>query len=89
MNHIIKQETSKISQYFGSLSPHITIPTKKTPHSRTLIGDVFTNTVDEPSINDNSVCSISAHVAQLFIYLKYNPNTQKNKKQDIKETIKE
>ena len=34
--------------YFGSLTLHITIPTKITPHSGTLIDNIFMKTVDEP-----------------------------------------
>ena len=44
---------------FGSLSPHITIPTRITPCSRTLIDNIFTNTVDEPSISGNLMCTVS------------------------------
>ena len=33
--------------YFGSSTPHITIPTRITPCSRTLIDNIFMNTVDE------------------------------------------
>ena len=32
--------------YFGLLTPHITIPTRITPQSRTLIDNIFTNTVE-------------------------------------------
>ena len=54
--------------YFGLLSPHITIPTRITPRSRTLIDNIFTNTVDEPSISGNLMCSISDHLARFLIY---------------------
>ena len=33
--------------YFGLSTPHITIPTRITPRSRTLIDNIFMNTVDE------------------------------------------
>ena len=56
--------------YFGSLTLHITIPTKITPHSRTLIDNIFMNTVDEPSISGNLMCYISDHQAQFLIYPK-------------------
>ena len=58
--------------YFGSLTPRITIPTRIAPHSRTLTDNVFTNTMDEPSINGNLMCSISDHLAQFLIYPKQN-----------------
>ena len=52
--------------YFGSLTPHITIPTRITPRSRTLIDNIFMNTVDEPSISSNLMCSISDHLAHFL-----------------------
>ena len=61
-SHIQARESlNKI--YFGSLTPHITIPTRITPRSRTLIHNTFANTVDEPSISGNLMCSISDHLA--------------------------
>ena len=53
--------------YFGLLSPHITLPTRITPCSRTLIDNIFTNTVDEPSISGNLMCSISDHLAVSYL----------------------
>ena len=44
------------------------MPTRITPHSRTLIDNIFTKTADEPSISDNMLCSISDHLAQFLIY---------------------
>ena len=58
--------------YFGSLTPHITIPTRITSRSRTLIDNIFTNTVDELSISSNLMCPLSDHLAQFLIYLKQN-----------------
>ena len=80
-SHIQTKEFSdKI--YFGSLTPHITIPTRVTPHSRTLIDNIFTNTVDEPSISGNLMYSISDHLAQFLIY------PQQNAKKCLKEKNK-
>ena len=65
-SHIqIREFLDKI--YFGSLTPHITIPTRITPRSRTLINNIFTNTVDEPSISGNLMCLISHHLGQFLI----------------------
>ena len=55
-------------RYFGSLTPHITIPTKITPRFRTLIDKIFTNNVDKPSISGNLMCSFFDHLAQFLIY---------------------
>ena len=49
--------------YFGPLTPRITIATRIAPHSRSLTDNIFTNTVNEPSINGNLTCSISDHLA--------------------------
>ena len=61
MNH------GKQKIYFGSLSPHITIPTIITPRPRTLIENIFMNTVNKPSISGNLMCSISDHLAVSYL----------------------
>ena len=66
--------------YFGLLTPHITIPTRITPRSRTLINNIFTNTVDEPSVSGNLMCSISDHLGQFLIYPKQNAKKCLNEK---------
>ena len=66
--------------YFGLLTPHITIPTRITPRSRTLINNIFTSTVDEPSVSGNLMCSISDHLGQLLIYPKQNAKKCLNEK---------
>ena len=53
--------------YSGLLSPQITISTRITPCSRTLIDYIFTNTVDDPLISSNLMCSISDHLAEFLI----------------------
>ena len=57
--------------YFGLLT-RITIPTRIIPRSRKLIDNIFTNTVDQPGISGNLMCSISDHLAQFLIYPKQN-----------------
>ena len=66
--------------YFGSLAPHITIPTRITLGSITMIDNIFTNTVDEPSISGNLLCSTSDHPAQFLIYPKQNAKKYLNEK---------
>ena len=60
-----------------TLQPHITILTRITPRSRTLIDNIFTNTVDETSISGNLMCSISDHLAQFIIYPEQNAKKPK------------
>ena len=74
--------------YFGSLSPHITIPTRITPRSRTLIDNIFTNTMDEPSISGNLMCSISDHLAQFLIHPEQNAKKCLNEKTKYKRNYK-
>ena len=73
--------------YFGSITPHITIPTKTNQHFRKLTDKIFADTADQRSINSNLICSISYRLAQFLIFSEHNSNNCKNKKQNIKETI--
>ena len=66
--------------YFGSLTPHITTPTRINARSRALIDNIFTNTVDKPSISGNLMCSISDYLGQFLIYLKQNAKKCLNEK---------
>ena len=82
-----------------TLQPHITILTRITPRSRTLIDNIFTNTVDETSISGNLMCSISDHLAQFIIYpeqnakkclnekTKYNRNYKKINKEKFEQVL--
>ena len=54
--------------YSSSLFPHITIQTRITPSSKTLIDKTFTNSTEESSIGGNLSYSISDHLAQSLIY---------------------
>ena len=54
--------------YSSPLSPQITIPTRITPHSKTLIDNIFTNSADSSSISSNLSFSISDHLAQFLIH---------------------
>ena len=58
--------------YSRLLSQQITISTRITPCFRTLIDYIFTNTVDDPSICSNLMCSISDHLAEFLIYPEQN-----------------
>lgn len=65
--------------YSGSLSQQITIPTRITPHSGTLIDNIFTNNFNESLVSGNLTFSISDHLIQFFIC----PEQQKKDKTTI------
>ena len=54
--------------FSASLTPQITIPTRLTVRSRTLIDNIFTNSVEENSTSGNLECCISDHLAQFLIF---------------------
>ena len=62
----------------ASLAPKITIPTRITTRSRTLIDNIFTNSVDESSITGNLECCISDHLAQFLIFPSHKPAPNEN-----------
>ena len=70
---------TKVSEYFNLLSshnllPYVTLPTRITGHSRTLIDNIFSNFTDPQIISGNLTSTISDHLPQFFIY----PNMNKN-----------
>ena len=54
--------------FSASLTPQTTTPTCLTVHSKTLIDNIFTNSVEENSVSDNLECCISDHLAQFLIF---------------------
>ena len=69
----------------------MTIPTRITPPSSTLIDNIFKNTVNESLVSGNLTFSISDHLAQFLIYRELTINNNKNKKRknhNIKRTTK-
>ena len=54
--------------FSASLTLQITIPTRSTVRSRTLIDNIFTNSVEENSTSGNLECCISDHLAQFLIF---------------------
>ena len=54
--------------FSASLTPQITIPTRLTVRSRTLIDNIFTNSFEENSTSGNLECCISDHLAQFLIF---------------------
>ena len=49
--------------FSASLTPQITVPTRLTVRSKTLIDNIFTNPVEESTISRNLECCISDHLA--------------------------
>ena len=54
--------------FSASLTPQITIPTRLTVRSRTLIDNIFTNSIEENSTSGNLECCISDHLTQFLIF---------------------
>ena len=71
---LLHYETNKPTREFvdlmfsASLTPQITIPTRLTVRSKTLIDNIFTNSDEENSISGNLECCISDHLAQFLIF---------------------
>ena len=66
------------------MSPQIIRATRITPRSRKIIDNIFTNTLDEPSISGNMMHAISDHLAQFLIYLEQNAKKCLNEKTKYK-----
>ena len=64
--------------FFASLTPQITIPTRLAVRSRTLIDNIFSNSVEENSTSSNLECCISDHLAQFLIFPNQRFLQQKN-----------
>ena len=74
--------------YSRSLSLQITIPTRITPSSSTLINNIFINTVSESLVSGNQIFSISDHLVQFLFYHKLTINNRKKKNCSIKKATK-
>ena len=67
--------------YSNSLAPKITIPTRLTTHSKTLIDNIFDTNIDENSIAGNLTSPISDRLAQFLIYTNRSHRTTTISKQ--------
>ena len=47
--------------------PYISAPSRVTPHSKTLIDNIFSNTIEDGSISGNLVTEISGHYGQFLL----------------------
>ena len=50
------------------LPPYITLPTRATPRSQTLIDNIFSNIIEEDIISDNITTTISDHYIQFVLF---------------------
>ena len=66
----------KYAMYASFLLPYISAPLRVTPHSKTLIDNIFSNTIEDGSVSGNLVSGISDHYG-LFLFMK-NLNNKKN-----------
>ena len=53
--------------YSNSFKPYITLPTRITPRSKTLIDNIFYNNFDESIISGNFITDVLDHLAQYII----------------------
>ena len=67
--------------YSNSLAPKITIPTRLTTHSKTLIDNLLDTNTDENSIAGNLTIPISDHLPQFLIYTNRSHKTTTISKQ--------
>ena len=64
------------AMYASFLLPYINTPSRLTPHSKTVIDNIFSNTIEDSSISGNLVTTISNHYGQ-FLLMK-NLNNKNN-----------
>ena len=55
------------SLYTNFLLPYISTPSQVTTHSRTLIGNIFSNNIEDGLISGNIISTISDHYAQFLL----------------------
>ena len=69
---LLKYDTEKDSAYFldpmyaSFLLPYISKPSPVTPHSKTLIDNIFSNNIEDGSISGNIVTTISVSPTAKF-----------------------
>ena len=82
---ILKYDTNNDSAAFldmvyeNFLLPYISLPTRVTPRSQSLINNIFSNIIEDEIISGNITTTISDHYAQ-FTLFKNKTKSQKNKK---------
>ena len=77
----MKYDTEKNSadfldfMYASFLLPYISIPSRATPRSKTLIDNIFSNNIDDGSISRNIVTTIFDHYVQFLLLWNVNKNS--------------
>ena len=77
------EDEEKVNNFFNTLTsnlfvPHITLPTRITSHSKTLIDNIFSNDPNfSRAISGNFTFSISDHLPQFLLVPKETNNTPK------------
>ena len=70
---LLKYDTEKDSadfldsMYAGFLLPYISTPSRVTPHSKILNDNIFSNNIEDSSIQGNIVITTSDHYAQFLL----------------------
>ena len=89
---LLKYDTNKDStmfldiMYTNFLLPYITIPTRVTTHSKTLIDNIFSNNIEDGLISGNIITTISDHYAQFL--LQKNIKIEKKEKNIFRHNFK-
>ena len=93
LKHDIEKDSADFldSMYASFLLPYIRTPSRVTPCSKTLIGNIFSNNTEDGSISGNIVTTTSDHYAQFLLLQNLNnKNSTKGEiyHQDFKNSIK-
>ena len=89
---LLKYDTNKDStmfldiMYTNFLLPYITIPTRVTTHSKTLIDNTFSDNIEDGLISGNIITTISDHYAQFL--LQKNIKIEKKEKNIFRHNFK-
>ena len=70
------------------LLPYINTPSRVTPHSKTFIDNIFSNSIEDSSISGNLVTTISDHYGQFLLMKKLNNKKALQKQKYIINTSK-
>ena len=70
------------AMYASFLLPYINTPSRVTPHSKTLIDNIISNTIEDSSVSGNLVTTISDHYGQ-FLLMKNLNNKKKITKTEV------
>ena len=80
LNYEPNRETADFlnNMYSNSLVRYITLPTRITPRSKTLIDNIFFSEINEAAVSRNLITDISDHHVQFLITPKFSKMIQIN-----------